>query len=96
MPLITGCNLYVDGKPTAVSSSLEGARRLAAPYIHNRQALKLESCVASLPTQVWVYDYDIAAWVLQRYMVKDNLTTDLIPAVAAAIDVPPVTDRGTS
>ena len=95
MPLITGCNLYVDGKPTAVSSSLEGARRLAAPYIHNRQALKLESCVASLPTQVWAYDYDIAAWVLQRDLAKDKLATDLIPEGAAAIGVAPATDRGT-
>jgi hypothetical protein len=66
MPLITGCELYVDEKPTAVSYSLAGGRRLAVPFIHNRQALKLESCVASLPTQVWAYDYDIAAWVLQR------------------------------
>ena len=66
MPLITGCELYVDEKPTTVSYSLEGGRRLALPYIHNRQALKLESRVASLPTQVWVYDYDIAAWILQR------------------------------
>jgi len=96
MPLITGCKLYVDETLTTVVYSLEEARRLAVPYIHKRQVLKLESCVASLPTQVWAYDYDIAAWVLQRYMVKDNLTTDLIPAVTAAIDVPPVTDRGTS
>jgi len=66
MPLITGCELYVDEKPTTVSYSLEGGRRLAVAYIHDRQALQLESCVASLPTQVWVYDYDIAAWVLQR------------------------------
>jgi len=30
------------------------------------------------------------------YLVKDSLATDLIPAVAAAIGVPPATDRGTS
>ena len=95
MPLITGCNLYVDGKHTAVSSSLEGARRLAVSYIHKRQALIVESCVASLPTQVWAYDYDIAAWVLQRDLAKDKLATDLIPEGAAAIGVAPATDRGT-
>ena len=32
----------------------------------------------------------------RAYLVKDNLTTDLIPAVAAAIGVPPATDSGTS
>lgn len=30
------------------------------------------------------------------YVVKDNLTTDLIPAVAAAIGIAPVTETGTS
>jgi hypothetical protein len=93
MPLITGCRLYVDETLTTVGYSLEEARRLAVPYIHNRQALKLESCVASLPTQVWAYDYDIAAWVLQRYMVKDNLTTDLIPTATAAIGIAAGTSR---
>jgi DNA-binding NarL/FixJ family response regulator len=32
----------------------------------------------------------------RAYLVKDNLTTDLIPAVAAAIGIPPATARGTS
>jgi DNA-binding NarL/FixJ family response regulator len=32
----------------------------------------------------------------RAYLVKNNLTTDLIPAVAAAIGIPPATDRGTS
>ena len=32
----------------------------------------------------------------RAYLVKDNLATDLIPAVAAAIGVPPATDTGTS
>ena len=32
----------------------------------------------------------------RAYMTKDNLATDLIPAVAAALGVPPATDRGTS
>ena len=66
MPLITGCKLYVDEKYTTVGYSLEGVRRLAVPYIDNRQAIKLEICVASLPTQVWAYDYDIKGWILQR------------------------------
>ena len=66
MPLITGCELYVDEKPTTVSYSLEGGRRLAVPYSTTGRRSKLEIRVASLPTQVWVYDYDIAAWVLQR------------------------------
>jgi len=87
MPRITGWYLYVEGKPTAVSASQEGARRLAAPYIRKRQALELESCIASLPSQAWAYDYDIAAWVLRRYLANDKLTTDRIPAA---------TDRGTS
>ena len=95
MPLITGCKLYVDETLTTVVYSLEEARRLAVPYIHKRQVLKLESCVASLPTQVWAYDYDIAAWVLQRDLAKDKLATDLIPEGAAAIGVAPATDRGT-
>jgi hypothetical protein len=30
------------------------------------------------------------------YLAKDNLATDLIPAVAAAIGVPPATELGTS
>ena len=29
----------------------------------------------------------------RAYLVKDNLSTELIPAVAAAISVPPATDR---
>jgi len=32
----------------------------------------------------------------RAYLVKDNLSTDLIPAVTAAIDVPPATATGTS
>ena len=32
----------------------------------------------------------------RAYLVKDNLTTDLIPAVAAAIGILPATDRGTT
>lgn len=32
----------------------------------------------------------------RAYLVKDTLTTDLIPAVAAAIGVPPATDTGNS
>jgi two-component system response regulator DegU len=32
----------------------------------------------------------------RAYLVKDNLTTNLIPAVAAAIGVPPATELGTS
>jgi DNA-binding NarL/FixJ family response regulator len=32
----------------------------------------------------------------RAYVVKDNLTTDLIPAVAAALGIPPATDMGTS
>lgn len=96
MPLTTGCILYADGKPMAVSYSLEEARRFAVPYIHNRRALKLEDCAASLPTQVWAYDYAIQAWVLQRHMAKDNMATDLIPTAAAAIGIPPAANTGTS
>ncbi len=32
----------------------------------------------------------------RAYLAKDNLATDLIPAVAAAIGVPPATELGTS
>ena len=32
----------------------------------------------------------------RAYLVKDNLTTELIPAVAAAIGIAPATDMGTS
>ena len=32
----------------------------------------------------------------RAYVVKDDLVRDLIPAVAAAIGIPPATDRGTS
>lgn len=32
----------------------------------------------------------------RAYLVKDNLATDLISAVAAALSVPPAMDRGTS
>ncbi len=66
MPLITGCKLYVDEKSTTMAASLEQARRLAVPYINNRQAIKLEIGIASRPTQVWAYDYDTREWVLQR------------------------------
>ena len=66
MPLITGCRLYVDRNSTAVAYSLEHARRLALPYIDKRQAREIEIGVASLPTQVWAYDYDIQSWVLQK------------------------------
>jgi hypothetical protein len=66
MPLIAGCKLYVDEKYTIVGHSLEGVRRLAVPYIDNRQAIKIEIHITSLPTQVWAYDYDIKSWILQR------------------------------
>jgi len=66
MPLITGCKLYVDEKSTTVAYSLDQARRLALPYINNRQAIKLEICVTSRPTQVWAYDYSNGEWVLQK------------------------------
>lgn len=32
----------------------------------------------------------------RAYLLKDNLTTELIPAVAAALGIPPMADRGTS
>lgn len=66
MPLMMDCKLYVDEKTTTAAYSLEHARRLALPYINNRQAIKLEICIASRPTQVWAYDYDTGEWVLQR------------------------------
>jgi hypothetical protein len=72
MTLITGCKLYVDQNLTTVGYALEETRRRAAPYIHNRRALKIESCVASAPTQVWAYDYAIEAWVLQRSLVAND------------------------
>ena len=54
--------------------------------------------------QVIVISYRSGETYVQRalaagaraYLLKDNLATDLIPAVAAAIGVPPATDRGTS
>jgi hypothetical protein len=66
MPLITGCKLYVDEKSTTVAYSLDQARRLALPYINNRQAIKLEIGVTSRPTQLWAYDYDTGEWVLHK------------------------------
>jgi hypothetical protein len=66
MPLITGCKLYVDERSMAAAYSLEQARRLAIPYLANRRAIKIEIHVASLPTQVWAYDYDAKSWLLQR------------------------------
>jgi hypothetical protein len=65
MPLIMGCKLYVDEKVTTAAYSLEQARRLAVPYINNRQAIKLEISIASRPTQLWAYDHDTREWVLQ-------------------------------
>ena len=55
-------------------------------------------------TQVIVISYLSGEIYVQRalaagaraYLVKDNLTTDLIPAVAAAIGIAPATDTGTS
>ena len=73
MPLITGCKLYVDEKLTAMGYSLEATRRRAVPYIHNQRALKIESFAAAAPTQVWAYDYDIEAWVLQRSLVANDV-----------------------
>ena len=66
MPLITGCKLYVDETVRTVGYSLEGVRRLAVPYMDNRRAIKIEIQIKSLPTQCWVYDYGIKAWILQR------------------------------
>ena len=43
-----------------------------------------------------VYVQHALAAGARAYLVKDNLTTGLIPAVAAAIGIPPVTDWGTS
>jgi hypothetical protein len=73
MPLITGCRLYVDEELTAVGYSLEETRRRAAPYTHKQRALKIESCAVALPTQVWAYDYDIKAWILQRSLVANGV-----------------------
>ena len=72
MSLIMGCKLYVDEKLTTVGYSLEETRRRAAPYMHSRRALKIENHVASAPTEVWAYDYDIEAWVLQRSLVAND------------------------
>ncbi len=66
MPLIMGCKLYVDEKATAAAHSLEQARRLALPYIDKRQAITLEICIASRPTQLWDYDYGTGEWVLHN------------------------------
>lgn len=52
--------------------------------------------------QVIVVSYRSGGVYVQRalaagaraYLVKDNLATDLVPAVAAAIGVPPVADTG--
>ncbi len=65
MPLTMGCKLYVDEKATTAAHSLEQARRLAVPYINKRQAIKLEICITSRPTQLWAYDYDTGEWVLE-------------------------------
>ncbi len=71
MSLIAGCKLYVDEKLAAAGYALEETRRRAAPYIHNRRALKIESCAAA-PSQEWAYDYDIEAWVLQRSLIAND------------------------
>ena len=68
-----GCKLYVDEKLTTVGSSLEGARRLAAPYIPMLRALKIKICEGSAPIQVWAYDYGIEAWVLQKAPVAKEV-----------------------
>lgn len=46
--------------------------------------------------EVEVYVKRALAAGARAYLAKDNLATDLIPAVAAAIGIPPATDRGTS
>ncbi len=71
MSLIAGCKLYVDENLTTVGYALEETRRRAAPYIHGRRALKIESC-APAPAQEWTYDYDVEAWVLQRSFIADD------------------------
>ena len=42
------------------------------------------------------FNFREAADGARAYVVKDDLLTDLIPAVAAAIGIPPATDTGTS
>ena len=66
MPLITGCKLYVDEESVTAAYSLEQARRLAIPYINKRQTIKIEIHIASLPAQLWAYDYETREWILQR------------------------------
>ena len=66
MPLITGYKLYLEKNSTVAAYSLEHARNLALPYIHKRQAITIEICVTSQPSQLWAYDYDTRQWVLQR------------------------------
>lgn len=73
MPVTAGCKLYVDERLTAAGYSLEETRRRAAPYTHNRRALKIESFAGAAPTQVWAYDYDIEAWVLQKAPVAKEV-----------------------
>jgi hypothetical protein len=72
MPIFTGCKLYVDGELTTVGYSMEDSRRRAGPYMLKRRRLKIESYVASAPTQVWAYDYDIEAWVLHRSLAAND------------------------
>ena len=58
---------------------------------------KLYPAIQVIVVSYWsgeVYVQRALAAGARAYLVKDNLATDLIPAVAAAIDVPPVADTG--
>jgi len=64
--LIAGYVLYVDGRAMSVGRSLDEAKHLGTQHMASRKPLRIESAVAPAPSQIWNYDYDIAAWVERR------------------------------
>jgi hypothetical protein len=66
MKTTTGYMLFVENKPHGFGQILEEAKSLAANSMSCKQQLRIESYVAPAPSQVWLYDYDIKAWVEQR------------------------------
>jgi len=61
-----GYMLYVDDKPTIMGTSYKEAKKAANTNSIIPLPLRIESFVAPMPSQIWIYDYTIQEWIEQK------------------------------
>ena len=57
--------VYVNGTAKYGADTFEDAKRHAATHLQTGDQLRIESWVAPAPSQVWIFDKSIEAWVEQ-------------------------------